>query len=67
MPTHAYGDYAHAAQAWGLQVAEEGEWADVVWACEPSSPLGQGHSPMLTRVRGTVVLDSAYAPLRLAG
>jgi histidinol-phosphate aminotransferase len=67
LPTHAYGDYAHAAQAWGLQVAEEGAWADLVWACEPSSPLGQAHSPTLSRVRGTVVLDSAYAPLRLSG
>nr|WP_315493384.1 aminotransferase class I/II-fold pyridoxal phosphate-dependent enzyme [uncultured Rhodoferax sp.] len=67
LPTHAYGDYAHAAQAWGLVVADEGGVADLVWACEPSSPLGQAHSPMLTRVRGTVVLDSAYAPLRLAG
>ena len=67
LPTHAYGDYAHAAQAWGLAVAEEGVLADLVWACEPSSPLGQAHSPLLTRVHGTVVLDSAYAPLRLAG
>lgn len=67
LPTHAYGDYAHAAQAWGLQVVADGDLADLAWACEPSSPLGQAHSPMLTRVRGTVVLDSAYAPLRLSG
>jgi len=67
LPTHAYGDYAHAAQAWGLQVADEGAQADLVWACEPSSPLGQAHSPALASLRGTVVLDSAYAPLRLSG
>lgn len=71
LPTHAYGDYAHAAQAWGLAVAEEGAQADLLWACEPSSPLGQAHRPALgdalNRVDGTVVLDRAYAPLRLSG
>lgn len=67
LPTHAYGDYAHAAQAWRLAVAEAGTQADLVWACEPSSPLGQAHSPALASLRGTVVLDSAYAPLRLSG
>lgn len=67
LPTHAYGDYAHAAQAWGLAVAADGVQADLVWACEPSSPLGQAHSPTFTAVQGLVVLDRAYAPLRLAG
>ncbi|MDZ7918715.1 aminotransferase class I/II-fold pyridoxal phosphate-dependent enzyme [Rhodoferax sp.] len=71
LPTHAYGDYAHAAQAWGLGVAEASAQADLVWACEPSSPLGQAHSQalgdVLNRADGTVVLDSAYAPLRLSG
>jgi histidinol-phosphate aminotransferase len=67
LPTHAYGDYAHAAQAWGLAVAADGVQADVVWACEPSSPLGQAHSPTFTTVQGLVVLDRAYAPLRLSG
>ncbi len=69
LPTHAYGDYAHAAQAWGLAVADQGVLADLVWACEPSSPLGQAHRPALGDVNAhsAVVLDSAYAPLRLSG
>jgi histidinol-phosphate aminotransferase len=67
LPTHAYGDYAHAAQAWGLLPTAAGDQADLVWACEPSSPLGQAHSPALSSLRGTVVLDRAYAPLRLSG
>ncbi|MDR7305333.1 aminotransferase class I/II-fold pyridoxal phosphate-dependent enzyme [Rhodoferax saidenbachensis] len=67
LPTHAYGDYAHAAQAWSLPVVADANAATLVWACEPSSPLGQAHSPALASLRGTVVLDSAYAPLRLEG
>ncbi len=78
VPKHAYGDYAHAARAWGLAVGQ-GEaamaHADLIWACEPSSPLGgaQPHWPYalidgdLTVARPTVVLDGAYAPLRLSG
>lgn len=67
LPTHAYGDYAHAAQAWGLPVVAGADANTLVWACEPSSPLGQAHSPALTDGLGTVVLDCAYAPLRLLG
>ena len=67
LPTHAYGDYAHAAQAWGLPAVADANAATLVWACEPSSPLGQAHSPALASLSGTVVLDSAYAPLRLEG
>lgn len=67
LPTHAYGDYAHAAQAWHLPVVADANAASLVWACEPSSPLGQAHSPALASLRGTVVLDSAYATLRLEG
>lgn len=67
LPTHAYCDYAHAAQAWGLHAVEAGAQADLVWACEPSSPLGQAHRPALGATHGTVVLDRAYAPLRLSG
>lgn len=45
LPAHAYGDYAHAARAWGLQSAARPDDADLTWACEPSSPLGQNHGP----------------------
>lgn len=75
VPQHAYGDYAHAAQAWGLVLADRGGDADLVWACEPSSPLGQNHADWPTWLSAdtspadgkTVVLDCAYAPLRLEG
>jgi histidinol-phosphate aminotransferase len=69
-PQHAFGDYAAAAAACGLPRRHDdgGEGAALVWACEPSSPLGQAHTrwPGATH-GGTVVLDSAYAPLRLSG
>ncbi len=69
-PQHAFGDYAAAAAACGLPRRHDdgGEGAALVWACEPSSPLGQAHTrwPGATN-GGTVVLDSAYAPLRLSG
>ncbi len=75
LPAHAYGDYAHAAQAWGLVVSDQPGHADLAWACEPSSPLGQSHanwpawlSAGLAPAEDTgLVLDCAYAPLRLEG
>ncbi len=76
LPAHAYGDYAQAAQAWGLAVADQQAIADVVWACEPSSPLGQNQADWPTWLRDdallagggkSLVLDCAYAPLRLQG
>jgi len=65
LPTHHYGDYARAAQAWGLLRSDDPAGA-LCWACEPSSPLGQAHAHwFLDRARLTV-LDRAYAPLRLS-
>ena len=76
LPNPAYGDYGHAAQAWNLQRVDSVAQADLVWACDPSSPLGQAQTPWaltslaprsedsLPSVR---VLDCAYAPLRLNG
>lgn len=66
LPAHHYGDNARAAQAWGLQRAADGAGA-LVWGCEPSSPLGQAHQPWCRDAAHTVVLDRAYAPLRLSG
>lgn len=69
LPAHHYGDYARAAQGWGLERSDRPEDVQLWWACEPSSPLGQaqpgwpGKSPTVP----TVVLDRAYAPLRLSG
>jgi len=67
VPQHAYGDYAQAAQAWGLGMTPTALEADLVWCCEPSSPLGGAHSPWPDAGSATVVLDCAYAPLRLSG
>ena len=72
LPPHHYGDYAQAAQAWGLERAVEPGDAGLHWACEPSSPLGQQHAGLRQRVDALphdqwLVLDRAYAPLRLQG
>ena len=93
VPVHSYGDYTHAAKAWGLATVADANAADLVWCCEPSSPLGGAHglwpqeilaaptsstlppssppsslplSPYQPQ-RATVLLDCAYAPLRLQG
>ena len=89
VPEHSYGDYTQAAKAWELTVGADANMADLVWCCEPSSPLGgpQGKwpqvvdappisssasrsSPQPSHSQGltaTVILDCAYAPLRLQG
>lgn len=79
IPAQAYGDYAHAAHAWGLQRTQVQTEADLVWACEPSSPLGQAHgawpqwlstgeaAASAQKPLQTLVLDLAYAPMRLSG
>ncbi|AOF87583.1 aminotransferase class I and II family protein [Hydrogenophaga sp. RAC07] len=69
LPALAYGDYAHAAQAWQFEVVHDPARAQLAWLCEPSSPLGQAE-PMAQRVAASgapVVLDRAYEPLRLSG
>lgn len=76
LPAHSYGDYARAARGWSLDIVREpSEWSvvDLAWSCDPSSPLGQTPTelPVLLdamEARGApVVVDFAYAPLRLAG
>ncbi len=72
VPAHAYGDYAHAARAAGLPLALRAEDAMLLWACDPSSPLGQPHAGLVQQVTAlepgqTLVLDQAYEPLRLHG
>ena len=77
LPACAYGDYAYAAQAWGLRQVQDPQAAQLLWACEPSSPLGQAHSvwpAWLDQPHSTpqppdaqLVLDCAYTPLQLQG
>lgn len=68
IPQPAYGDYAAAARAFGLELVSEAS-PGLAWACEPSSPLGAAHADLqsLAAGNGTVVLDLAYEPLRLQG
>ena len=72
LPPFHYGDYAQAARAWGLQTVTDSVVADLLWACDPSSPLGQSHAGLQQLVQGLrleqmLVLDGAYRPLRLSG
>jgi histidinol-phosphate aminotransferase len=68
IPPIAYGDYGRAATAWGLQPARDPAEADLLWLCEPSSPLGRAEAMALDVASqgGAVVLDRAYEPLRLS-
>lgn len=78
LPRHAYGDYAQAAQAWGLAQAthEDGVHPSgsvdpgpiLAWACEPTSPLGEDLcGDAVFDGAALAVLDRAYEPLRLSG
>lgn len=67
VPPHAYGDYAHAARAWGLAVHTTDTQAQLVWSCDPSSPQGLSEPVPLWDAASTVVLDRAYTPMRLSG
>ena len=69
LPPRAYGDYAHAAQAWKLPRLDAPVQAQLRWACDPSSPLGVAHAGLAQLPGGNAlcVLDRAYEPLRLSG
>lgn len=72
LPTHSYGDYAQAAHAHGLKPTASPHDASLLWACEPSSPLGQTQANMAAWLQAvddgaTGILDRAYEPLRLSG
>ncbi|RZI92680.1 MAG: aminotransferase class I/II-fold pyridoxal phosphate-dependent enzyme [Variovorax sp.] len=75
LPAHSYGDYERAAQAWQLAVVRDAgavQTADLVWCCDPSSPLGQTPPGLVAALeaaagQGAWVLDRAYSPLRLQG
>lgn len=69
LPPHSYGDYAQAAQAWGLATVPQASQAQLVWCCDPSSPLGAAQPELAALVEASpvCVLDRAYEPLRLEG
>ncbi|WP_313070117.1 aminotransferase class I/II-fold pyridoxal phosphate-dependent enzyme [Melaminivora sp.] len=80
LPAHGYGDYARAAEVWGLRVEHTADpdrlqghhgAARLHWACEPSSPLGAEDAALdaWAGAPGAAwrVLDRAYAPLQLHG
>lgn len=69
LPSHSYGDYAEAAQAWGLVPTPQWHRAQLLWCCDPSSPLGAAQADWgEVATSGQVcVLDRAYEPLRLSG
>lgn len=67
LPPLHYGDYEAAARAWGLQPVLQAQEAELRWACDPSSPLGQAQPALDRWLAGSAVcvLDRAYEPLRL--
>lgn len=69
LPPCSYGDYAQAARAWSLPVAERVDQSQLRWACDPSSPTGVAHAGLdqLAGSGALCVLDRAYEPLRLSG
>lgn len=67
VPSPGYGDYGRAADAWGLRrVGAPGD-ASLVWVTEPGSPGGQSARIPPGREGAVVVVDEAYAALRLSG
>ncbi|MBL0727007.1 aminotransferase class I/II-fold pyridoxal phosphate-dependent enzyme [Piscinibacter sp. HJYY11] len=66
VPLPGYGDYARAAEAAGLRRVPAGD-ARLVWHTEPASPGGHAHRAPAVRDEAILVIDSAYAPLRLHG
>ena len=67
LPAHGYGDYAAAAQAWGMESVDAAH-SDLAWACNPSSPLARmwqlwtpNKALGLTGVRGAYAIAPADA------
>lgn len=68
LPQPGYGDYRHAAEAWGRPLQAEG--ASLRWVADPGSPDGRSEPPPAQSAQSAeplTVLDLAYAPLRLDG
>lgn len=72
LPPHGYGDYAQAAGAHRLARVADARQAQLLWGCEPSSPLGTAQAELAAMAAALaadrfLVLDRAYEPLRLRG
>jgi histidinol-phosphate aminotransferase len=65
-PQPGYADYGRAAHTCGLKPAQAGD-AMLVWHTEPGSPEGRSQQVPATREGAVLVVDRAYAPLRLEG
>lgn len=74
VPDYAYGEYAAAADALGLHPVREIDdlnasdppW--LIWHTEPGSPIGDARAaPPFNPGESVLVVDRAYAPLRLDG
>jgi len=66
-PTPGYADYARAADTWGLRRAPMAGDASLVWFTEPASPTGGTARCPTVREGAVLVVDEAYAALRLEG
>jgi histidinol-phosphate aminotransferase len=66
LPQPGYVDYGRAARTCGLRPAQAGD-AMLVWHTEPGSPDGRSQRVPATREGAVLVVDRAYAPLRLSG
>jgi histidinol-phosphate aminotransferase len=62
LPPHSYGDYAQAARAHKLVVAAEPDAAQLLWACEPSSPLGLAQAELEKMVSTLLASPSSPSP-----
>ena len=66
-PRPGYADYARAASAWQLDLVVQPRRAQLVWHAEPGSPLGRSEALPVVAEDAVLVVDRAYAALRLEG
>lgn len=72
-PRQHFGDVARLSLAHGLQPVDDVAQAEWLWCCEPGTPHGQNQPELASWRAGelnpaaVLVLDCAYAPLRLLG
>jgi len=67
VPAQAYADGGRAAAAAGLVRRGSPGDAQLVWHTEPGSPSGRSAPAPTIRDGAVLVVDAAYAPLRLEG